>query len=42
MWLDFIGIVAFAMTGCLVAARKGLDIISFVLLGTVTGFGWCT
>lgn len=38
-WLDFIGIVAFAMTGCLVAARKGLDIISFIVLGTVTGIG---
>lgn len=38
-WLDFIGMVAFAMTGCLVAARKGLDIIGFILLGTVTGIG---
>jgi uncharacterized membrane protein YeiH len=39
VWLDIIGITVFAMTGCLVAARKHLDIISFILLGTVTGMG---
>jgi uncharacterized membrane protein YeiH len=39
LWLDIIGITVFAMTGCLVAARKGLDMISFILLGTVTGMG---
>lgn len=39
LWLDVIGITVFAMTGCLVAARKHLDIISFILLGTVTGMG---
>ncbi|HEY8964649.1 MAG TPA: trimeric intracellular cation channel family protein [Alphaproteobacteria bacterium] len=39
LWLDIIGITVFAMTGCLVAARKHLDVISFILLGTVTGMG---
>lgn len=39
LWLDIIGITVFAITGCLVAARKHLDMISFILLGTVTGIG---
>lgn len=37
--LDYIGIIAFAITGALVAARKGSDIIGFIMLGTVTGIG---
>lgn len=37
--LEIAGIVVFAVTGALVASRKQLDIVSFVLLGTVTGVG---
>lgn len=39
LWIDYAGIVVFAITGCLVAARKHLDIISFILLAIVTGIG---
>ncbi|MBI1208080.1 MAG: trimeric intracellular cation channel family protein [Azospirillum sp.] len=37
--LDWFGIGVFATTGALVASRKQLDIVSFALLGTVTGVG---
>lgn len=37
--LDWLGIVTFAMTGALVASRKEMDIVGFILLGTVTGIG---
>ena len=37
--LDWLGIVVFATTGALVASRKQMDIVGFVLLGTVTGIG---
>lgn len=37
--LDIAGVVVFAMTGCLVAARRGVDIIGFALLAMVTGVG---
>lgn len=37
--LDWFGIVVFAMTGALVASRKQMDVVGFVLLGTVTGIG---
>ncbi len=37
--LDWFGIVVFAMAGALVASRKDMDIIGFILLGTVTGIG---
>jgi uncharacterized membrane protein YeiH len=37
--LDWIGIIAFAVTGALVASRKRMDVVGFVLLGTVTGIG---
>jgi uncharacterized membrane protein YeiH len=41
-WLalfDWLGIVAFAASGALVASRKEMDIVGFALLGTVTGIG---
>lgn len=38
-FLDWLGIVAFAITGALVASRNQMDAIGFVLLGTVTGIG---
>jgi uncharacterized membrane protein YeiH len=37
--LDWLGIVVFATTGALVASRKQMDIVGFVLLGTATGIG---
>jgi uncharacterized membrane protein YeiH len=37
--LDWLGLVAFATTGALVASRKEMDIVGFALLGTVTGIG---
>jgi uncharacterized membrane protein YeiH len=36
---DWLGIVAFAASGALVASRKQMDIVGFALLGTVTGIG---
>lgn len=37
--LDWVGIVAFTITGALVASRKQMDVIGFIVLGTVTGIG---
>lgn len=37
--LDYFGTVVFAITGCLVAAKRGSDILAFVLLGFVTAVG---
>ena len=37
--LDMFGIVVFAISGALVAARKEMDIVGFALIGTVTGIG---
>jgi uncharacterized membrane protein YeiH len=38
-WLDYAGIAVFAASGALVASRKQMDAIGFVLIGCVTGFG---
>jgi uncharacterized membrane protein YeiH len=37
--LDWLGVVAFTITGALVASRKQMDVVGFALLGTVTGIG---
>lgn len=37
--LDWLGLVVFAVTGALVASRKQMDIVGFVMFGTVTGIG---
>lgn len=37
--LDWFGIVVFATTGALVASRKQMDVVGFVLLGLATGVG---
>jgi uncharacterized membrane protein YeiH len=37
--LDWLGIIAFATTGSLVASRKQMDIVGFTLLGIATGIG---
>ena len=36
---EMLGVAVFALTGALVAARKGMDPFGFVLLATVTGVG---
>lgn len=38
-FLDWLGIVVFAISGALVASRKQMDLVGFALLGTVTGIG---
>jgi len=38
-YLGYFGDVAFAATGALVAARKQMDIIGYMLLGAITGMG---
>ena len=35
----WVGLVAFAVSGALVASRKEMDIVAFVFFGTVTGIG---
>jgi uncharacterized membrane protein YeiH len=37
--LDWLGISAFAASGALVASRKQMDAVGFVLIAAVTGFG---
>jgi uncharacterized membrane protein YeiH len=37
--IEWLGIIAFAVSGALEASRKRMDIFGFVLLGTVTGIG---
>jgi uncharacterized membrane protein YeiH len=36
---EIIGIAVFALTGALVALRRNLDVLGFILLATVTGVG---
>ncbi len=37
--LDFLGIAVFAASGALVASRKQMDAVGFILIGCITGFG---
>lgn len=37
--LDYFGVVVFAVSGALVAARARMDVVGFALLGVVTGIG---
>jgi len=37
--LDWLGIAAFTITGALAASRNQMDVVGFVLLGTITGIG---
>jgi uncharacterized membrane protein YeiH len=39
LFLEWIGVAVFALTGSLTAARKGMDPLGFALLATVTGVG---
>jgi uncharacterized membrane protein YeiH len=38
-WLDIAGIAVFAASGALVASRKQMDAVGFVLIAAVTAFG---
>jgi uncharacterized membrane protein YeiH len=38
-WADVLAIAVFAASGALVASRKQMDAVGFVLIGCVTGFG---
>lgn len=38
-WLDLTGVAVFAASGALVASRKEMDVVGFVLIGTVTAVG---
>jgi uncharacterized membrane protein YeiH len=38
-WLDIAGIAVFAASGALVASRKRMDAVGFILVAAVTGFG---
>lgn len=38
-FLDWLGVIAFTITGALVASRNQMDVVGFVMLGTVTGIG---
>ena len=38
-WLDLIGVAVFVISGALAAAEKRLDILGFILFGTITGIG---
>lgn len=37
--IDWLGIVVFTLSGALVASRNQMDVVGFVMLGTVTGIG---
>jgi len=37
--LDYFGVAVFAVSGALVAARKGMDWMGFILIATATGIG---
>jgi uncharacterized membrane protein YeiH len=38
-WMDFLAIAVLAVSGALVASRKQMDIVGFILIAAVTGFG---
>ncbi len=38
-WIDLAGVAVFAASGALVASRKRMDLVGFVLVATVTGIG---
>ncbi|MBO0346508.1 trimeric intracellular cation channel family protein [Roseibium sp. CAU 1637] len=38
-FLDYIGVAVFALTGAIVASRKGLDGLAFLFFATMTGIG---
>ena len=39
LYLDLIGVAVFVISGALAAAQRRLDILAFLLFGTITGIG---
>lgn len=39
MMLDYFGLAVFAVSGCMVAAEKRLDMVGFIFFGVTTGVG---
>ncbi len=39
LYIDFLGVAVAALSGALLAARKEMDILGFIVLGVVTGIG---
>jgi len=39
LWIDLLAVGVFAITGALAAAEQKLDVLAFVLFGTITGVG---
>lgn len=37
--LDYLGVAVFAISGAIMASRKGMDFVAFVFFATVTGMG---
>jgi uncharacterized membrane protein YeiH len=37
--IEWLGVIAFTLTGALVASRKQMDLVGFIVLGSVTGIG---
>ncbi|NVK35697.1 MAG: trimeric intracellular cation channel family protein [Rhodobacteraceae bacterium] len=37
--LDYVGVAVFAVSGCIAASRKGLDITALIFFGVLTGIG---
>jgi len=38
-WIDLAAVFVFSASGALVASRKQMDVVGFVLIGCITGFG---
>jgi uncharacterized membrane protein YeiH len=39
LWMNDLGDVVFAVSGALTAGRKNMDIVGYVMIGTITGIG---
>lgn len=39
LWMNYLGDIVFAVSGALAAGRKKMDIVGYVLIGTITGIG---
>ena len=38
-WTDLLAVAVFAISGALAAAEQKLDVLAFILFGTITGVG---
>jgi uncharacterized membrane protein YeiH len=39
LWMNYLGDVVFAVSGALTAGRNNMDIVGYVMIGTITGIG---